>query len=474
MMPRSSFHVRGMAILLSLVLAGPVGCRPKGTPEKKASAASAAAKPEASTAPTPGPLSEAAVSALLEEWLAAQNAQNFDAYAKLYAEKFMGTKRAAARIAHFDRKGWLEDRSAMFKKEMVVSATERQAIVTRSSADVQFIQRWKSGAYEDVGAKRLLIVVDGGALRIAREEMLASEVVGSVADLGAGSLSFVVDGGIYLPRGLVPSEHGTPQLMTSEGADPVIARASVQESSLDGDSLAWKGQKVRVDDSCEATVTGFHLISRVTHHFGTLQAWHCEIDSSPCTRASSAEMARESFEIGRHAVIAELDACHDGRLVRRASEPRLIRGNRLTDAKLEQAARAAFSKLPEVVAQREVGAKNPEWWVDKESVAIFEHPVSRQVLVSVSANNRGDCGAFYGRAWQVWEVGPNGLIPVSFQGAGPLVPMAFDLDGDGSLELLARPQEYDGREWELVEPRGEKSGMKTLLSVDYAYNDCPC
>src|SRR6201999_865532 len=80
------------------------------------------------------------------------------------------------RETQFERPGWLEDRKRMFKKKMNVSAAEPVFRSVGSSTEVEFAQHWSSGKFLDTGAKRMLFVRQGKDLKIAREEMLRSEV----------------------------------------------------------------------------------------------------------------------------------------------------------------------------------------------------------------------------------------------------------------------------------------------------------
>jgi ketosteroid isomerase-like protein len=133
-------------------------------------------------------LDEAAVRALVARWLAAQNKGDFAAYRALYAVSFHGVRRSGGRTAIFDYDGWLHDRERMFKKPMKVAATDLQVTPMDRLAQVTFVQEFSSGTYADRGRKRLDVAVIGGALTIAREELLESErlpVKAKPADAGA-------------------------------------------------------------------------------------------------------------------------------------------------------------------------------------------------------------------------------------------------------------------------------------------------
>src|SRR5690606_14694528 len=75
---------------------------------------------EPPAASPPRRVEPAAVQALIDTWLSAQNAQDFDTYASLYAGRFEGVRRSGARTVRLDRAGWIADRERMFKKRMSV------------------------------------------------------------------------------------------------------------------------------------------------------------------------------------------------------------------------------------------------------------------------------------------------------------------------------------------------------------------
>jgi hypothetical protein len=121
----------------------------------------------------------AEVRGLVDAWLAAQNDGRFADYERLYASGFVGIKRAGPRERSFERDGWLKDRRAMFSRAMKVSAADLVITPSAGSATANFTQTWESGTFRDIGPKQLVVVREGGRLRIAREEMLASELVGA-------------------------------------------------------------------------------------------------------------------------------------------------------------------------------------------------------------------------------------------------------------------------------------------------------
>jgi hypothetical protein len=108
--------------------------------------------------------------------LRAQNAGDFDGYSKLYAKKFAGVRRSANRVVKLDYAGWLADRRRMFKKPMVVAMDGLAIKAVGLALVADFRQTFSQGTYKDEGPKHMRLVREGGALRIASEELLQSNV----------------------------------------------------------------------------------------------------------------------------------------------------------------------------------------------------------------------------------------------------------------------------------------------------------
>ena len=414
-------------------------------------------------------LAEEKVSKLVDAWLAAQNSGDFDAYSTLYAKKFNGVKRVGAKTTRYARKDWLADRKRMFKKKMKVEANDRSYSLSYISGQVSFKQRWASGKYEDLGPKRILAVLEDGALKIAQEEMIASEVVRSKDDVKGSGLYFMYGSMMILHDAPVPEKHGKPIL---EGGDPITTVATVADADLDAKVLAWKGKKVRVDGECEATVKGFQLMSRVVVHFGTEQMWNCDDGSGDddsmgedCKPASEAERAAEAFSEGGPVVMAELSDC-DGTYARAADRAKMVIGETVKDPALVKKATVAFAKLKSVTEQSEAG--NEDWWGEPQ-VNVFRHPKSGQVLVSAYADNGGMCGEFSASSWQIWEHKGGKLVPIKHGSAPEEIFEAVDSDDNGSLEFVVKGDEF-GTERALIDAKT----LEQHFSVGYSYNDCPC
>lgn len=115
-----------LGILVAAATFGSAGCKGKSAEGEQGQPKAASPSPSAPAterAPSPGSQgngsqggesseerarkNEAAGRALLDAWLAAQNAGDFAAYEALYAQRFTGIKRVDARSQRFDRSGFV-------------------------------------------------------------------------------------------------------------------------------------------------------------------------------------------------------------------------------------------------------------------------------------------------------------------------------------------------------------------------------
>lgn len=192
-----------LALLLLVLLAckrGPSETDPaRRTPaEPLTTAAQATDKPAPHAAPTGRAESfEPEARALLEAWENAQNEAALPRYEALYAERFTGVRRSGPRVRNFDRAGWLKDRARMFESPMKVSFTQHSAVMAGDKLLVVGEQTFAQGSYEDRGQKRFVLVREGGAVRIEREEMLTSEQ-GALPKTDARFVAGVLGGPLFV------------------------------------------------------------------------------------------------------------------------------------------------------------------------------------------------------------------------------------------------------------------------------------
>ena len=94
----------------------------------------------------------------------------------------------------------------MFSKPMVVTADELQLRLGVDTAVVELTQTFSQGRFKDVGKKQLVIVATAAGARIAREEMLSSQLAGPIGG-GDARWSFVLGHGGACDRRPLPARH---------------------------------------------------------------------------------------------------------------------------------------------------------------------------------------------------------------------------------------------------------------------------
>jgi len=267
---------------VALILIALVACKR----EQTAPAAPPAAPSPAPARPAPAPLAEAQVKALLDEWQAAQNAGSFERYQKLYAARFQGVRRSGPRTVRLDRAGWVADRKRMFAKPMSVELADLELVRSATMARAQFQQTWASGTYKDVGRKQMVIVRECDQLRIAREELLESHIVGADHRDLSDALLLADETGVILSA---RPEDGWGRGEIRSGSGEFTSVRAVDVAALPADLAGWRTRKLKVMGAggplCDGSVAGFSLVGRVTPHFGTVQQW--QGTTAPSRRARS-------------------------------------------------------------------------------------------------------------------------------------------------------------------------------------------
>ncbi len=407
---------------------------------------------------------------LVERWKAAQNRGDFAGYQGLYAARMTGIKRVGARVFTFDRAGWMADRGRMFKKKMEVAADQVEVSPSGSSALVRLQQTFEQGKFQDVGRKELVVVREAGGLRIAREEMLSSTVVGRTAGAGGplADFYFMLDDEVLLEADSGASETGTPALDPDSGSASFRARAGVDTSSLEAPIAALVGKKLTVygEDGalCDAPLGRLSLVAGLTPHFGTAAEWRGEGDTPAL---SEAETASEIWQGGRTVLVGRAGACKG--LFARAGAP-VVAFEPVDDPVRAARVHAAFRKLPEWQAtQKSFGESGGKGRWDQgdtpATISIVRHPTSGKTWAVVHATGGEPCSQFGAEMTAVFEQVGAGWKNRSAATLEPFQPAAaFDLDGDGAPEFVAPRL--------LVGDTGD--GYGTLLEFAYPDHDCPC
>lgn len=462
-------------LIIGLAVLAVISCssKKKKAAEPAGPGSGSAVEPAEPAEPALVPLaSEADLRAVVDGWLAAQNGGAFADYSALYAEKFFGVKRAGGKTTRYDRKGWLADRERMFKNPMVVSAADVKISSASASASIEFTQRWKSGKFEDVGPKRLLIVREEKGLRIAQEEMLASQLVGEGQRDKPVRFVVELDGEPYvLLDDLTAKGAGAPKLVDDEVTTAIAPMDAAEVAAMPA-LAAWREQSVVVDEECETKIEAFVAVARLEPHFGVVQNWDCDFDDDDnCEPASDAKKAADVFDSVTPMVAAKLADC-EGMTARLKTTAAPVESVELDDdSALVGTAAELFGKLPEIKAFKGADGTKAEgnWWKSAVEIGVYKHPTSGEIIVSAYAEEGEVCGGDQVSVWQVWRVDGKKLVPI-YAGAAPKeVVSAVDTDGDGHLELIIEGDGF-GTERAHVDPTtGTVRGQ-----LRYVYADCPC
>ncbi len=458
------------------------GEAPTPAPEPAAEPGGAAPAPEPPAAPglVDAGAPDAAVKAFVQRWLDAQNGGDFDAYAALFAERFTGIKRAGERTRTFDRDRWLKDRRRMFKKQMKVDAADIRVLPGKGAAVVTFEQTWESGTFRDVGPKQLVIVGEGEAMRIAREEMLASKVEGATdqpAELTPAHYLPVVSAPGFLGVALAtaPDERALGKAVSLQRGRSAYAPLAAQPDARP--TLTLFGANGQV---CEVTPTARGIFADIIHHFGQLQVWDGTHEEG-AERLSDDKVAVSLLEHGDGAWdVWQVDpeACKGALWARVKADdtPAAAVLGAVDPAPFAEKAAEAFRGLSLFkVVQREFEADDTLEVADGTSWDTWDATVSTRAFAgadgvsyiarAVSAGT--GCGTFGASAWALWRVKGDTWTLLS-DGETPgdaFTPeAAADLDGDG------QPEFTDGAT--LVQPVG--TVWRPTRSVKPPFYDCPC
>ncbi|MEZ4401458.1 MAG: hypothetical protein R3B06_15640 [Kofleriaceae bacterium] len=461
-------------VCVAVALAAAGGCKKKSdapgpgpTPAPTPTPAPAPAPTEPPAAP---PVDQAAVRAVVDAWLAAQNSGDQAAYGALYAAKMEGVKRVGDRTWRFDRAGWLADRARMFKKPMTVAAKDVVIAGSVAVPTVELVQTFTQGTFSDEGPKRMVLVRDGaGAYKIAREEMLAS-VVGGQRPAGAAAAPFLVvdvDGHaqVVLATDADPSWGTGPLTGPFEGTHRYALRAATKAP----DAAAWQARTLAVYDAdgqrCDATVGALHLLGGGTPHFGTVQEWD-DAGVTPADRAAQIYAMGPLYLVGELAVTGACKpvyAVDAGRQVT-AFAPTPVDGAAAAPAV------TAFRKLPEYAAIQRDYASDPANQGAWATPTVTAYAAGDRRYLVVRAQVGNGCGEFSGAVTAVFADRGGQLTLIDT--AGDLqVTAALDSGTAGQLELIGAPGDFSTV---TAHYQQTASGLGTDREVAFPFNDCGC
>ncbi|MFO0694102.1 MAG: DUF4440 domain-containing protein [Polyangiales bacterium] len=482
--------VLALVVLLSAACGPSRDERPRPA-TRPSTAAPAAAAPAPAASPSQA-LADAEVNALLDAWLAAQNRGDFEAYQALYAQRFHGVRRTRERVVALDRKGWLADRRRMFERPMVVSLDQVRIAKSSTSAVVDVVQTWSSARFADTGPKRFLVVREGGALRIAQEEMLASRPASAATELASRGLFPVIVGTnakvALLGRASGDAGKEAPGLVTAANAVPVaVARdaTNVPESlaSLEGSSVRVVG----ASSVCDGRLGRVRLVRALVPHFGTVNHWlgQGDFEGEPAMRPAA--VAREAWELGTVTYYAaELTSACEGvvavpsrggaPVVFAPSEPDARTATSILDAlasspegaRIDHAFAELRQELGDEAEESEIPSGVRGLSRDRLELQSFGAP-ARLFAAKLVPDGCGQMDPVEGLAF--FDARADGL---RFTDRGSIperarVVAVFDLEGDGVLEAYL--EDVIGG-FRYVVRLGAAPGV--LVEAEIPYFDCPC
>lgn len=437
-------------------------------------------EPEAPSAPAPT-LDEAEAKALVQAWLDAQNNGDFDAYSAVYAPKLTGIKRIGERTFNYNRDGWLKDRKRMFQKKMQVSMDDLKLQLSSHTGVASFTQTWESGTFKDVGPKQLVIVKEGDALKIAREEMLSSKLDKqdeALPKFTPEEFAFAraFDNFIGIDVGEAPEgiEQGKAKLMRKPdyaSKDIKADKLPAEVAAIKGKSFTLYGPKGKV---CTANVKDFVVSASATPHFGQVQTWEEE-------KSTDAQIASGIWGLGTNAtrLIATLDidpkACAGAIFAREStlSEPKLYKplGAEKSKAYQEPASKLYRSSTGYTSRAKDwkSGGERGDWWDNSfTTLDAFANPDDPQHAIVAMTYTHGECGAPVSDFWHIIEAKGQSyqdvLTPQPETTFVFIPEMVVDIDGDGTPELFDQ--------YKLL--RMVNTRYRLVEDIEPPYFDCPC
>ncbi|HEY5928012.1 MAG TPA: hypothetical protein VIV11_40275 [Kofleriaceae bacterium] len=297
------------------------------------------------------------------------------------------------------------------------------------------------------------------------EVATAQEVAAPVAPMRSSEIALVFSAGgaTYMKLADVTAEtmpkHHAAKLISADGIETAIAR--VDESYVANANRAWT--RVKVDNTCDASVTGFYIVSRLTGDTG-----YSGVEDESWT-------ASNVLAHGSAVLAAKLDGC-SGTFARDATLPPVIIPEKRTNRELVAKARqAVIASTPARETQTDYFEydQNQNWWESEHAeftAQVVKHPTTGVTWVSMHAHMDHGCGDPEVNVWGLFRLEDDGtLAAVQLRKLGDLwsIDQLVDLDNDGELEVIGKP--WLGLDTVVVRGSGEE-----LERLSLAFFGCPC
>ncbi|MFN0248595.1 MAG: hypothetical protein ACKV2T_17010 [Kofleriaceae bacterium] len=269
-----------------------------------------------------------------------------------------------------------------------------------------------------------------------------------------------------VPRAAFP-KHGTIRHTTEDYVE--IATAPIAIDDVPPAHRDRLGDKIIVDGSCVAYITGFYVVARLTGSPGYAGD---DVDAD--------WSGKSIMRYGAPMIAAKLDTCQ-GTLARDAQLPPAA------EAELKENEKAIVAKAKHLlVRSKEAHAATKEWNSHYENAAeewtkgwaahpstdwkaqMFTHPVTHETWISIHANQLEGCGSPHVNVWGLYRVELDGTLTSFDAKLGDIrtIDKLIDLDGDGVVEVV-------GKAW-LGDTLVNDVNGTTLETLDLPFYGCPC
>ena len=428
------------------------------------------------------------VEAVLAAWLAAQNGGDFAAYGTLYAPEFRGVRRSGKKTVPLDQAGWLADRQRMFKKPMLVRAVDVAIALGAKGATIRFEQDWSSGNYRDFGPKVIEVAARDGALKIVREELLASRLLPNAGPIPIASPLLVLVGGGRVLLDDAPADvgAGAPRLLAGEVPEQDPACVSNPPDYERDHERYWMCHAAEEDVAHDTFVAernvGPGKLAAAVRTLATtklalydMHGARCEATPGPPVlrgeRTTFVSQIEGDDDEARAAAVLESDGkvvapvfgCLKAKWGHAADLPRPPQW------RLDVTKGALLAKLqPELGTLSAFGAlKDEEEFERRIDLVTLEPPTpGGKRFVLATADGWTSCTQ-PGFAAGLWEIGADGAVTLAWEdtdGSFELIA-AVDVDKDGVPELVTDDGLilWDGTSWGRTRPLAVRDDVQPCL-----------